>query len=85
MVNSKKLTALEVVGDRGFVASNSAQRRKDACEDWKEASKVDMKSYALGEAAAYNDARKIMEAELRRLCNLFQNGALSIDAFGITL
>ena len=44
-----------------------------------------MKSYREGEAAAYLRAERLVKEELKRLCNKFQNGYLSIDDFGITL
>lgn len=79
------LTALEVLKDRGVVATNAMNRRRDAIEGRTERNAVDMKSYRNGEAIAYIDSAKIMEAELRRLCNKFQNGNLSVDDFGVVL
>jgi hypothetical protein len=79
------LTALELIADRSIVASNVASARRDRCETRRERDMVDQKSYNMGEAAAYNDARTIMEKELRRLCNKFQNGSLTVADFGIVL
>lgn len=77
-------TALELLADRCEVASKAARARR-ATETPQEQRKVCMRSYREGEAIAYNDARKIMDKELRRLCNLMQNGCLRIEDFGINL
>lgn len=82
---AKQLTALEVLGDRSFTSNNAANKCRAKAETIQQAHNVDMKSYYEGEAAAYNDARVFMNKELRRLCKLFQNGALQIDDFGIHL
>lgn len=81
----KYITALEVLGDRSFTSNNAANKCRAKAETFEEAHNVDMKSYYEGEAFAYNDARIFMDKELRRLCNLFQNGALQISDFGIHL
>jgi hypothetical protein len=76
-------TALDVLADRCTIANNAAHEKRAACEDWKAARHIDMKSYRQGEAVAYNDAHHIMKRELERLRNLWQNGGLSYDAFGL--
>lgn len=77
-------TALEILADRCAIASKSANDRR-ASQTMQEQRAVCMRSYREGEAAAYNDARKLMETELRRLCNRMQNGCLTISDFGIVL
>ena len=79
-----KITALELLADRSHTATKSASKSR-ASQTIQQQSAVCMRSYSEGEAIAYTDARKIMEAELRRLCNRFQNGCLSVSDFGIVL
>jgi hypothetical protein len=80
---TKPLTALEVLADRSLVANRSMYKHQDEAKTWKEANHVDMKSYRNGEAIAYNDAHHIMQRELERLRNLWQNGALTYADFGL--
>lgn len=80
-----RLTALQLLDDRAHVATVSCERAR---ADRKEAGKPernDWESYRNGQACAYIDARRIMDEELRRLCNRFQNGCLSVDDFGVVL
>lgn len=83
---TKTCTTLELIADRAFVATNAANARR-AAKTYAErtAHPTDMQAYREGESAAYNDAHKLVSAELKRLCNLFQNGALQISDFGIHL
>lgn len=78
-------SALEILANRSNDATNSAHAYRSEAQTWQDANKVDMKSYREGQAIGYLDARKIMEEELRRLCNRFQNGCLRIEDFGIVL
>lgn len=82
----KPLTFLELLGDRAFVAGNAAHERR-SLKTFAErtAHPIDMQAYREGEAAAYNEARNLADKELRRLCNLLQNGSLRISDFGIHL
>jgi hypothetical protein len=82
---TKTLTALELISDRALTRHRAATNYRDRIEDRRERDRIDGKSYNMGAEAGLCEARAIMEKELRRLCNLFQNGALSIDAFGIEL
>lgn len=59
---------MKVANDAGYRARNDG-RKLTAC-------------YHEGRAAAYNDAYKIMKAELQRLRNLLQNGSLTQADFG---
>lgn len=70
-----KLTALGQIADRMTVASAAAYAHR-------ENNSFAMQNYREGEAAAYNDAHKIMKAELQRLRNLLQNGSLTQADFG---
>jgi hypothetical protein len=79
------LTALQVLDDRAVVATRSCDAARDMKKQRGERVEVDTMSYRNGQAIAFLDAKKIMEAELRRLCNRFQNGMLSVDDFGINL
>lgn len=79
------LTALELLADRSVTAGNAERACRDRAETRAERDVHHHASYLNGQDIAYIDARKIMEAELRRLCNKFQNGNLSIDDFGIVL
>lgn len=81
----KPLTALQVLDDRSVSATRNADRYRDDAKTRQERDAIDMKSYRSGEAYAYMDARKVMEAELRRLCNKFQNGSLTVADFGVIL
>lgn len=81
----RQLTALEVLEDRSMVAIKAQNAARDRAETRLERDRTCMKSYRNGEAVAYIDARRIMEAELRRLCNKFQNGALCVSDFGLVL
>lgn len=85
MTKTISLTALELLGDRCVTANNAAAVHRDRAETRQERDHVDMKSYRMGEAVAYNEARAIMDKELRRLCNRFQNGCLSVSDFGVVL
>jgi hypothetical protein len=76
-------TSLELLADRSSIAVKAANKHRDACKTWQEASRSDMKSYREGEAAAYNDAHDLMHRELTRLRNLWQNGSLTYSSFGL--
>ena len=82
---TKTFTALDQLADRAVTAgkAESAIRAKAKTRD--EFCFHHHASYKNGEAVAYIEARKIVEAELRRLCNRFQNGCLDISDFGINL
>lgn len=84
-MTTKTFTALDVLADRSNTATNAAHRIRDKATTLAEAKAHNHKSYQEGSAIAYTEAHKIMTAELRRLCNRFQNGYLSIDDFGIVL
>lgn len=82
---TKTFTVLDQLHDRNKTASAAANRLRDKAKTRAERDHHDHKSYQEGAAIAYIDAGRIVEAELRRLCNRFQNGMLSIDDFGIVL
>lgn len=67
-----RLTALGQIEDNMKVATSAAYR----------ASTVAHENYQRGQAAAYNDAHKIMKKELQRLRNMLQNGCLTQADFG---
>jgi hypothetical protein len=71
--------ALETLSNRSSDATKIANRHRDE----EHPRRFDMKSYREGEAIAYNDAYKIVKAELQRLRNEYQNGCLTIDSFDI--
>jgi hypothetical protein len=75
-METKELTALEMLVDRMQSASNAAAAGKATEKGI---------AYQRGKAAAFNEAHTLMKDELRRLCNLFQNGALSVADFGVIL
>lgn len=79
------MNLLDHLANRGNTATATAERLRARAETRQERDSHDHKSYQEGAAIAYIDAGKIVEAELRRLCNRFQNGCLSIDDFGIVL
>ena len=85
MLALKTLTALELLDDHAVTSNRASDKRRDAKKIAGEPTLTCMMSYRNGEAIAYLDAKKIMEAELRRLCNRFQNGQLSVDDFGVVL
>jgi hypothetical protein len=70
----KKLTVLEVLADKTTISVNSAKNYPAESQT---------RHYREGEAAAYNDSYRLMKAELERLRNLWQNGALNYDSFGL--
>lgn len=76
MSAAKELTALEMLAYRSAAASRQAAEGR-----WSERAI----NYEQGKAFAYNEAHKLMTEELRRLCNLFQNGALSVSDFNVVL
>lgn len=76
-----QLTALELIADRGTVANTARSRTLDAQE---QRVPTNMVSYYEGEVAAYNDAYRVMKAELERLQNKFQNNSLTMDDFRTT-
>ncbi|MEI9428685.1 hypothetical protein [Mesorhizobium sp. Cs1299R1N3] len=82
-MTANRLTTLELIADRCKVAGDAAYKRRAEAKTYQEANHVDMKSYRQGEAAAYNDAHKAVKAELERLRNRWQNGALSYEDFGL--
>jgi molecular chaperone GrpE (heat shock protein) len=73
--------ALDYIGIRSTEATAQANKYRDKAPTLAEANAVDMKSYKQGEAIGFNDAYKIMYAELQRLQNRFQNNVLTIDDF----
>lgn len=80
-----RITLLEGINNRQRDASRQCEAERNKAQTRQERDAVCMKSYRNGEAIAYIDAGKMVEAELRRLCNRFQNGCLTIDDFGIIL
>lgn len=70
---AKRLTALGKINDNLNVAQKIARERRDRGVDG---------AYQDGQAAAFNEAYKIMKAELQRLRNMLQNGHLTQDDFG---
>lgn len=70
-----RLTALGRIAENCKLANNARFNAKDRGDKGHEA-------YKEGEAAAYNDAHRIMKAELQRLRNLLQNGSLTQADFG---
>ena len=70
------MTLIELLNDSQVVATTAM------CNENKHSV---MKAYYNGEAIAYIDATKLVKEELRRLCNKFQNGNLSVDDFGVVL
>jgi hypothetical protein len=74
--------ALETLSNRSADAGNAARERRATAET---PTAKALAAYREGEAIAYSDAHRIMTAELRRLCNRFQNGCLSVADFGIVL
>lgn len=83
MTTARRLTALEKLADNCKVALDSAYRHRADKKEKIGKAPTDIMSYREGEAFAYNDAEKIMKAELERLRNLWQNGALSYSDFGL--
>ncbi|QWY83629.1 hypothetical protein [Rhizobium phage RHph_X2_26] len=79
----KKLTALEVLAERSSMATDRAFEARNNLKEKNTLGAAESKGYNEGKAAAYADAHRIMQAELARLKNLFQNGALNIDSFGV--
>lgn len=71
---TQRLTALEKVQDEVEVSARSAFRRRGENKN---------PDYFEGRAAGLNFASRIMQAELERLRNLWQNGALDYDSFGL--
>lgn len=69
----KRFTALGKINDNLNIAHKIARQRRDEGKDG---------SYQDGQAAAYNEAYKIMKAELQRLRNMLQNGHLTQADFG---
>lgn len=79
-----KLTALEKLADNCTVAANAATTARNLNkEHGATATRLRSQGYNEGKNAAYNDAHAIMKAELKRLRNLWQNGALTYDAFNV--
>ena len=76
-------TTLDLIADLTSISTRAASEHRDVCASRFEASHTDMKSYREGQAAAYNDAHKLMQRELERLRNLWQNGSLRADDFGL--
>jgi len=76
-----RLTALELIADRGTVANKARTRTLD---DQEQRVPTNMVSYYEGEVAAYNDAYAVMKAELERLRNKFQNNSLTMEDFRTT-
>ena len=73
--------ALTKLSNRSSDATKSGDKYRDAAATREEARKICMKSYREGEAIAYSDAYGIMQAELERLRNLWQNGSLTYSDF----
>lgn len=78
-----KLTTLELIADRQKVSAKAADRERAEAKTYQEANHVDMKSYRQGEVAAYLDAHNIIQRELERLRNEWQNGCLTYSSFGL--
>jgi hypothetical protein len=85
MTDPKPLTALQVLDERANTSSRLSGERRSAEKCAGDPVLTCMMSYRNGEAIAYICASRVMEAELRRLCNRFQNGILSVDDFGVVL
>lgn len=85
MTDPEPLTALEVLDDRAVTASKLYDQRRATKKELGVSTDVDMMSYRNGQAIAFIDAKGIMERELRRLCNRFQNGQLTVADFGVVL
>lgn len=81
----KTLTALEVLDDRAVTAAKLCDKRRNDKKELGVSTDIDMMSYRNGQAIAFIDAKGIMERELRRLCNRFQNGQLTVEDFGVVL
>lgn len=64
-------------------ACSAAERRRNAFKEEATAHRAQSLGYEEGKAIAYSNAAEIMHAELRRLMNRFQNGALTLSDFGI--
>lgn len=69
----KPLTALGRLAENCATSLKVASVRRDRGAD---------DSYSNGEAVAYDNSHRIMKAELQRLRNLLQNGALTQADFG---
>jgi len=70
-----RLTALGRIVENCTLSTNARFNAKDR-------GNTNMEHYHEGQAAAYNEAHKIMKAELQRLRNLLQNGSLTQADFG---
>ena len=79
------MTALELLADKGNCATTICDRARAARKEAGKRENYDGESYWNGQAIAFIDAEKLMKAELRRLCNLFQNGSLTVADFGVVL
>ena len=77
----QKLTTVQYLGQLSFEAYTREKKLRDACNTRQEALHIDQKSYEQGKAIAYMDAQRIVENELKRLRNLWQNNTLTYDAF----
>lgn len=82
-MQSNRLTALETLAEYEKVAATTAERCRRRYKEARTFHNAESKGYHEGVASGYNNARAIMQAELSRLKNLFQNGALNIDSFGV--
>lgn len=80
---TKKLTALETMAEYERIAGDHAERARNRFKESKTLHNAESKGYREGVASGYNNARAIMQAELRRLMNRFQNGSLCMDDFGV--
>lgn len=83
VAQAKPLTALRQIADK---ASNSADRAYDARGRMKEEPtlhRAESKGMHEAKAATYSECHCIMQAELRRLMNRFQNGSLTMADFGV--
>ena len=85
MSRAAPVPALDRLAQREAVATDSAYRRRQRYKEKGVRPEVNMLCYHEGEAAALREAHALMEAELRRLCNRFQNGQLTVADFGVTL
>ena len=79
MTDPKRLTALEYLTECCSLSLEQKNRHHDA----KLVNSFDMESYYTGEAVGYTDSHAFMKRELQRLKNLFQNGALTVEDFGV--
>lgn len=64
-------------------ATTNAENARNSFKEAATLRRAESKGYNEGKAAAYNDAYYVMKAELERLRNRLQNGALTLDDFEV--